>query len=68
MNETPGLNFDEQKVQKLKELQESGVSVYPWRFDRTDKTDEVLSKFSEISHDKSEEAVAVAGRLYTKRS
>ncbi|MDO9539032.1 MAG: lysine--tRNA ligase, partial [Methanocalculus sp.] len=47
---------------------ESGVSVYPWRFDRTDKTDEVLSKFSEISHDKSEEAVAVAGRLYTKRS
>jgi lysyl-tRNA synthetase class 2 len=68
MNETPGLNFDEQKVQKLNELQESGVSVYPWRFDRTDKTEEILSRFSEISHDKSEDSVSVAGRLYTKRS
>ncbi len=68
MNDTPGLNFDEQKVDKLKELQESGVLVYPWEFARTDHAAEIKTRFSEISHDKSEEAVSVAGRLYTKRS
>ncbi|GAA5262422.1 lysine--tRNA ligase [Methanocalculus sp. MC3] len=68
MTETPGLNFDEQKVDKLKELQESGILVYPWEYARKDHAAEIKDRFSEISHDKSEEAVSVAGRLYTKRS
>lgn len=68
MTETPGLNFDEQKVHKLKELQESGVQVYPWHYERTYHAADIKATFSEITHDKSEEAVSAAGRLYTKRS
>ncbi|MCP1714541.1 lysyl-tRNA synthetase class 2 [Methanocalculus alkaliphilus] len=68
MNETPGLNFDEQKVQKLRELQENGVAVYPWKYERTDIASQIHEKFVDIGHEKSEEAVSVAGRLYTKRS
>ncbi len=68
MNEIPGLNFDELKVQKLEELQADGVLAYPWTFSRTHTADQILSRFSEISHEKSEEDVTAAGRLYTKRS
>ncbi len=68
MNEIPGLNFDELKVQKLEELQADGVLAYPWTFSRTHTADQILSRFSEISHEKSEEVVTAAGRLYTKRS
>lgn len=68
MDETPGVHFDEQKVKKLISLQESGVIVFPWRFDRLHTAAGIQAQFCDIGHEKSSESVTAAGRLYTIRS
>ncbi|KDE55347.1 lysine--tRNA ligase [Methanoculleus sp. MH98A] len=59
--------FDTAKIDKLQELRERGVTVYPYTFDRRDTVEEIKERFSTIEHDKSEEEVSTAGRVYVVR-
>ncbi|WP_243669968.1 lysine--tRNA ligase [Methanoculleus chikugoensis] len=60
--------FDTAKIDKIQELRErGGVTVYPYTFDRRDTVEEIKERFSTIEHDKSEEEVSTAGRVYVVR-
>ncbi|NMA10094.1 MAG: lysine--tRNA ligase, partial [Methanomicrobiales archaeon] len=59
--------FDTAKIDKIQELRERGVTVYPYTFDRRDTVLEIKERFSAIEHDKSEEEVSTAGRVYVVR-
>ena len=51
---------------KLQEFRDAGVNPYPYKFERSGTSAEILEKYKEIteeSHDK----VAIAGRIMTKR-
>lgn len=73
MNSTE-LSHSEQhqiRVQKLQELQEMGVNPYPYQFDVTHNTSQILEDESLIKKDEqqNDEApkVAIAGRVMTRR-
>ncbi|MEN6611704.1 MAG: lysine--tRNA ligase, partial [Methanoregulaceae archaeon] len=68
MSPAPNLAFEDTRIEKVKALREKGVEVYPYRYDRTATVKEVKEKFQSIGHDKSEEKVALAGRIYTVRN
>ena len=59
--------FDTAKIDKIQELRERGVTVYPYTFDRRDTVEEIKERFSAIEHEKSEEEVSTAGRVYVVR-
>jgi len=59
--------FDTAKIDKIQELRERGVTVYPYTFDRRDTVSGIKERFSGIGHDKSEEEVSTAGRVYVVR-
>ena len=59
--------FDTAKIDKIQELRERGVTVYPYSFERKDTVEEIRERFSAIGHEKSEEEVSTAGRVYIVR-
>jgi lysyl-tRNA synthetase class 2 len=61
------LCFDTTKIDKIQDLLKRGVTVYPYKFERTDTIDEIKERFSDIGHAKSEEQVSTAGRIYVIR-
>ncbi|MDV2480910.1 lysine--tRNA ligase [Methanoculleus sp. Wushi-C6] len=67
MSDTDRLCFDTTKIDKLQELRERGVTLYPYTFERKDTVTGIKERFSGIGHDKSEEEVSTAGRVYVVR-
>ena len=67
MNDMDHTCFDTAKIDKIQELRERGVTVYPYTFDRRDTVLEIKERFSTIEHEKSEEEVSTAGRIYIIR-
>ena len=67
MSDMNHICFDTTKIDKIQELLERGVMVYPYTFERKDTVEEIKDRFSEIGHEKSEEEVSVAGRIYIVR-
>ncbi|WP_332450489.1 lysine--tRNA ligase [Methanoculleus sp.] len=67
MTDTDQLCFDTTKIDKIQELRERGVTVYPYTFERKDTVEEIRERFSAIGHEKSEEEVSTAGRIYIVR-
>lgn len=67
MNEMDRLCFDTTKIDKIHGLRSHGVTVYPYKFERTDTVSEIKERFSDIEHDKSAEVVRTAGRVYVVR-
>jgi lysyl-tRNA synthetase class 2 len=67
MSDMDHLSFDATKIDKIQDLLERGVTVYPYKFERTDTVDEIRERFSDIGHEKSEEQVSTAGRIYVVR-
>ena len=67
MSDTDLLCFDTTKIDKIQELRERGVTVYPYTFERKDTVEEIRERFSTIGHEKSEETVSTAGRIYIVR-
>jgi len=67
MSENREQYFDETKVAKLEGLRENGIEPFPYIFRRTHTAGEIKERFSGIDHDKSEDRIAVAGRLYSLR-
>ena len=59
--------FDQTRIDKIAALRERGLSLFPPTFDRKDTIFEIKTKYAEITHDKSEESVTVAGRIYIVR-
>ena len=67
MSDIDQLCFDTTKINKLQELRERGVTVYPYTFERKETISEIKERFREIGHEKSEEEVKTAGRIYVVR-
>ena len=54
--------------EKLEEFKKAGINPYPYKYERTIFSADILKKFEAIKdHDQSEEKVVIAGRLMTKR-
>ncbi|MEI6292496.1 MAG: lysine--tRNA ligase [Methanomicrobiales archaeon] len=69
MSLTPeSLSFDEARLDKIRTIQEAGVPMYPAKFERKDTIEEIKQRFHAIGHDKSEEGVITAGRIFTVRN
>ena len=62
------LNFDAGRLEKIEALSAGHHQLYPYSFNRTTSICEIKSRFAEIGHEKSEESVAIAGRIYTVRN
>ena len=62
MSDMDHLCFDTTKIDKIQDLRRRGVTVYPYKFERTDTTSEIKRRFSDIGHERSAEAVSTAGR------
>ena len=63
--ENANLNFDQQRLDKLHQLEEAGALLYPPEYDRKDTIQEIKARFESIGHEKSEGQVFTAGRLLT---
>jgi len=59
------------RLEKLEELQEMGINPYPYDFDVTHSSEEILNKPELVKEDDQDaeeaEQVAVAGRIMTRR-
>ena len=60
--------FDDARLEKVKTLKGAGIVIFPYSFDRKDPIPEIRKRFAEIGHEKSEERVTTAGRLYIVRN
>uniref|UniRef100_UPI0025E72016 lysine--tRNA ligase n=1 Tax=Methanoculleus sp. TaxID=90427 RepID=UPI0025E72016 len=67
MSDMDHLSFDTTKIDKIQELLDRGVTVYPYTFERRDTVEEIKERFSTIEHEKSAEEVSTAGRIYIVR-
>ncbi len=63
-----GFEFDQHRIEELDQLRNAGYSLYPPVFERKATIQEIREKFSSVGHEKSEERVVTAGRLYTVRN
>lgn len=63
-----GLEFDQHRIEELDQLRDAGYSLYPPVFERKATIQEIREKFSSVGHEKSEEHLITAGRLYTVRN
>jgi lysyl-tRNA synthetase class 2 len=63
----PELNFDQERLDRLAELKENGYPLFPPEFRDREDIGSIRSRFADIGHEKSEERVRTAGRLYTVR-
>jgi lysyl-tRNA synthetase, class II len=62
------LSFDETRLDKIRAIRNSGKPLYPASYQRKNTIVEIKSRFETIGHEKSEEEVATAGRLFTVRN
>ena len=62
------LSFDEMRLDKIKALRKSGKPLYPATYQRKDTIGEIRIRFESAGHEKSEESVSTAGRLFTVRN
>jgi lysyl-tRNA synthetase, class II len=65
---TENTAFDQTRLDKIQALREKGLGMFPPTFDRQNTVLEIKTKYAEIAHDKSEEGVSTAGRIYIVRN
>jgi len=63
-----GLEFDQHRIEELEELRNAGYSLYPPVFERKETIQEIREEYSSTGHERSENRVVTAGRLYTVRN
>ena len=61
------LEFDESKLRALEEIRKRGATPYAYRFKRSASIAKVADKFKKVAHERSEEMVRLAGRIYAIR-
>jgi lysyl-tRNA synthetase, class II len=65
---TENTAFDTTRLEKIRVLQEKGITIFPSTFDRQHTVTEIKTKYADITHDKSAEQVSTAGRIYIVRN
>jgi len=65
---TENTAFDQTRLDKILALKGKGISIFPPTFDRQVTVQDIKTKYAEITHDKSEESVSTAGRIYIVRN
>lgn len=64
----PHVQFEEMRLSKVREMRDTGMTLYPPCFPRTETVAEIRERYPEADHEKSEGRVTTAGRLYTVRN
>jgi lysyl-tRNA synthetase class 2 len=64
----PNIHFEETRLSKVREMKEAGTPLYPPSYIRKDTVADIKERFFEAGHEKSEDRVTTAGRLYTVRN
>ncbi len=62
------LAFDQTRLDKVRALRDRGVDLYPPTFDRKNTIAEIRERFADVTHEKSDDLVSTAGRLYIVRN
>ncbi len=65
---TENTAFDQTRLDKIRALQDKGITIFPSSFDRQHTVLDIKTKYADITHDKSEERVSTAGRIYIVRN
>jgi lysyl-tRNA synthetase class 2 len=60
--------FDPTRLDKIRALQDKGITIFPSSFDRQHTVLDIKTKYADITHDKSAERVSTAGRIYIVRN
>lgn len=63
-DEIKRLNFDENKIAKLSEIIKRGIRPYAYKFDISSDIASVLERYKDAGHEKANEKVRLAGRIY----
>jgi lysyl-tRNA synthetase class 2 len=67
-NRQSDLAFDQQRLEKIEDLRAGGIPLYPPEFEGRETISAIKARHADIGHEKSEEHVCTAGRLYTIRN
>jgi lysyl-tRNA synthetase class 2 len=65
---TENTSFDQTRLDKIRALQDKGITIFPSSFDRQHTVQDIRTKYADIAHDKSAETVSTAGRIYIVRN
>jgi lysyl-tRNA synthetase class 2 len=65
---TENTAFDQTRLDKIRALQDKGITIFPASFDRQHTVQDIKTKYADIAHDKSAETVSTAGRIYIVRN
>ena len=65
---TENTAFDQTRLDKIRALQDKGITIFPSSFDRQHTVLDIKTKYADITHDKSAERVSTAGRIYIVRN
>lgn len=60
-------DFETSKMQNMNKIAELGINIYPYEFNRDHSINQIQKEFGNIGHEKSENLVRVAGRIYNIR-
>jgi lysyl-tRNA synthetase class 2 len=67
-NQEEGLDFDQQRIDKLKDLRQQGYPLYPPTFERKNTIADIRALYADAGHERSTDRVTTAGRLFTVRN
>jgi lysyl-tRNA synthetase class 2 len=57
---TENTAFDPTRLDKIRALQDKGITIFPSSFDRQHTVLDIKTKYADITHDKSAERVSTA--------
>jgi len=60
--------FDQTRLDKIRLLQDKGIIIFPSSFDRQHTVLDIKTRYADITHEKSIDAVSTAGRVYIVRN
>ncbi|MCJ7742523.1 MAG: OB-fold nucleic acid binding domain-containing protein, partial [Methanoregula sp.] len=67
-NPPENIAFDQTRLDKVRALKDKGITIFPSSFDRQHTVLDIRTRYADITHDKSAEAVSTAGRVYIVRN
>jgi len=65
---TENTSFDQTRLDKIRALQDKGITIFPSTFDRQHTVLDIKTRYADITHEKSADPVSTAGRIYIIRN